>query len=244
MLMLCLGIACIRVHSVKAFQSRHQKVAWFARYLFYGFRLQQNDHYGKSPITRRPDDRRLPGWNDYAVRVMAWLWQVRNRCTERRGCQCTGWKHVLNLPLEPDGTCRWFPDLYHRSYCKYSGHYQRHDAYAPCGRDCPLSASRNSRKWQEAVSFFTARKRMDLYREQTLEGWYDTDNLQAENTPEISGCVQELNVFKSFQRSKCERPFGFWTKKRGMKICFRKYFCYLFYWISNIYYCFNRKQFR
>ena len=44
-----------------------------ATFFIYGFRSQQNDRYGKSPITRRPDNGRLSGRNNRSVRAMAWF---------------------------------------------------------------------------------------------------------------------------------------------------------------------------
>lgn len=75
--------------------------------------------------------------------------------------------------------------------------------------DHPLPASRHSGKRQQAVSGLTARKRMDMHGEQTVERQHNTDNLWSENTPPAGGCVQEMNIFKSFRRSKCEHTFKF-----------------------------------
>ena len=72
MLMLCLGIACIRVYFPIGFTraSIRDNVYCTLFFIIYGFRSQQNDRYGKSPITCRPDDGRLSGRNNRSVRAM------------------------------------------------------------------------------------------------------------------------------------------------------------------------------
>jgi hypothetical protein len=74
-------------------------------------------------------------------------------------------------------------DLSDRSKRKDGRYHERHDAYAPCGRNHPLPASSHSGKRQQAVSGLIARKRRDMHGEQTVERRHNTDNLWSENTP-------------------------------------------------------------
>ena len=77
--MLCLGIACIYVIPVRLSRAiTRSSVICTLFFIIYGFRSQQNDRYGKSPITRRPDDGRLSGRNNRSVRAMAWFRPVRD----------------------------------------------------------------------------------------------------------------------------------------------------------------------
>lgn len=52
--------------------------------------------------------------------------------------------------------------------------------------------------------------------------------LRTENTPPAGGCVQEMNIFKSFRRSKCEHTFRFYIKNEASgktpKNIFSKYY--------------------
>lgn len=134
MLMLCLGIACIYVIPVRLSRAiTRSSVICTLFFIIYGFQSQQNDRYGKSPITRRPDNGRLSGRNNRSVRAMAWFRPVRDRCAER-GCYLRpDRRHVAYTPLQPDGKHRRFPELSDRSNRKDGRYHQRHDTDAACG---------------------------------------------------------------------------------------------------------------